>query len=148
MILPRIALISIALSAAIGSADADAQGVSPQQVPEGYVLQPEGVISGAQVMDVVITTVSTIGPYTAFLIKPREAAAKPEWFYIRNDNGVKGMERGSIIGLLLGAAETYMWQDAPSRVIIRYQTVGNRKEIVAASLGSRPPGDSAGARNN
>lgn len=134
----RIALAPIAFIGLLCSIPASAQVMSSQRVPEGYVLQPEGIIVRAQVLDVIITTVSDIGPYTAFLIAPPEPGAKPEWFYVRNDNGVKGMERGSIIGLLLGAAEAYQWQDASARVVIRYQTVGNRKEIVAASLASRP----------
>lgn len=127
---------------------ASAQVMGSQRVPDGYVLQPEGIIAGAMVLDVTITTVSDIGPYTAFLIRPAEAGAKAEWFFVRNDNGVKGMERGSIIGLLMGAAESVQWQDSPARVTIRYQTVGNRKEIVAASLGTRPYIEQAPARAN
>jgi hypothetical protein len=118
---------------------AGAQAPSQPAIPPGYVLATSGVLNHAQVLAVIIAPESKRGPHCAFFIKPSDAGAKPEWFWIRNDDNAKAMERGEAAGLLMGAAEAYVWgsgDEGPARYVnITYATVDGEKVITAASLG-------------
>lgn len=104
--------------------------------PAGPEMPSQGILNGAYVSDVVIRTQSESGPFTAFLIRPSGRGSTPEWFYIRNDNVAKALERGAMIGLLMGAAQANRWVvEGPARYVnIEYATVSGRKEITSASL--------------
>lgn len=130
--------VIVAAMIAMGSTALDAQMVSP---PSSSSTLPErGAILRAYVVDVVISTTDENGPYTAFSIRPPEQNAQPAWFFIRNDDVNKALERGAMIGLLIGAAQANRWgdPDAPARLVnIRYETVRGRKIITEAALGNR-----------
>jgi hypothetical protein len=95
----------------------------------------------AVVVDVLIKTKSKIGPYTAFAIRPAGTSTPAEWYYIRNDDVAKALERGAMIGLLMGAAQANRWvTDGPVRYVnIEYTTINGDRHIVSASLVERLP---------
>jgi hypothetical protein len=86
-------------------------------------------------------TRSSIGAYTAFLVRPVDRSNTRELFYVRNDDVSMAMERGAIVGLLMGAAQANRWvTEGPRRAVdIEYVTIDGRKEIVAAALGITLP---------
>jgi hypothetical protein len=116
-------------------------------VAEAQVFPPGGSSSAlasegamrAVVTDVAVKTKSKMGPYTAFFIRPAGANTKSEWYYIRNDDVAKALERGAMIGLLMGAAQANRWvEEGPVRYVnIEYVTINGDKHIVAASLVER-----------
>jgi hypothetical protein len=111
---------------------AQAQTFAPPAAP---VPTSDGEIKRAAVSAVVIRTKSDSGPFTAFYIAASQGG-NPEWFYVRNDDVAKSLERGAIIGLLMGAAQANSWvDDGPTRYVgIEYTTVNGRKEITSAWL--------------
>jgi hypothetical protein len=115
-----------------------AQASAPSAAPD-QPLPSSGVILRAHVADVRAVTASDLGAYTAFLIRPPDRGNQGWWFYIRNDDVMKSMERGAIIGLLMGAAEANAWTyDSPDHVVnIKYETIDGRRVITAASLYDR-----------
>jgi hypothetical protein len=132
----RTFLFALMLLAATSAAEA-------QVFPSGgssAAPAPEGVIR-AVVTDVLVKTRSKIGPFTAFLIRPAGQDTKLEWYYIRNDDVAKALERGAMIGLLMGAAQANRWvDDGPVRYVnIEYVTINGDKQIVSASLAERLP---------
>ncbi len=126
------------------SAMADSQIVVPPSgapaAAAASTLPVKGGILRAYVVDVVISTSDDSGPYTAFSIRPPEQNAQAAWFFIRNDDVTKSLERGAMIGLLIGAAEANRWSgpDSPSHLVnIRYETVRGRRIITDAALSNR-----------
>jgi hypothetical protein len=130
-------LLGIALICAAGAANA--QTFPPQTESAQPSLAAEGVLHDAVVVDVAVRTRSEFGPFTAFLIRPRGVTRGGEWFFIRNDDVAKALERGAMIGLLMGAAQGNAWTfpDRPYDVNIEYVTVDGRREITAASISTR-----------
>ena len=108
--------------------------VSP--APAEAPLPPSGVINGAWVTDVVIVTRSPTGPYTAFLIRTSWTGSD-HWFVVSSGDNAVAAERGAIIGLLMGAAETVRWHQSRAPVNISYITVNDQREIISASLFAR-----------
>lgn len=134
MIKPLLAL-ALVLSPIVTQAQ-----VSAPPAADTSTLPLSGAILKAYVVDVRVVTSSESGAYTAFLIKPPGETSRAWWFYVRNDDVAKSLERGAIIGLLMGAAEANRWSDAdwPQHLVnIRYETVGNRRIITEAALGDR-----------
>jgi hypothetical protein len=112
---------------------------APATVPTADDLPVSGEIDGAYVLDVVIMTKSDIGPFTRFLIQVSDDPTKQYWFYVRNDDNTKALVRGAIIGLLMGAAETYRFprERSHSYINFTYSTVKSHREIETASLESK-----------
>lgn len=125
----------------ISPSSIQAQMVSPPESSTATALPSDGTITGAIVGGVVIKTKSEIGPYTAFYIRPPGTGTKFELYYIRNDDVAKALERGAMVGLLMGAVQANLWVDeGPTRLVnIAYVTINGRKELTAASLGARLP---------
>jgi hypothetical protein len=118
---------------------------TPSAVPTADGLPTNGEIDDASVLDVVVMTKSDIGPFIRFLIQIPDPAktwydydpAKRYWFYVRNDDNAKALERGAIIGLLMGAAETHAWSSEQVGINFTYSTINGRREIETASLASK-----------
>lgn len=128
----------VAATIAVGATALDAQVTSPPTSPS--TLPGSGAILRATVIDVAISTTDESGPYTAFLIRPPEQNSQSAWFLIRNDDINKSLERGAMIGLLMGAAQANRWgdADAPPRLVnIRYETVRAHRIITGAALANR-----------
>jgi hypothetical protein len=105
-----------------------------------------GEIDGAQICDVVVMTKSDRGPFTRFLVALSKSGSptscyaddkKTYWFYVTNDDNTKALERGFVIGLLMGAAESRSWGDAGASVNFTYSTRNGRREVETASIQTR-----------
>jgi hypothetical protein len=137
----RAILLACAITLAAGPALSDAAQTAAT-VPKADDLPQTGELDGAYVIDVVIMIKSNIGPFTRFLIKPSQDSQRSYWFYVRNDDNTKALERGAIIGLLMGAVEAnrlsgYGTRRGSMTVNFTYSTVAGRQEIVTASLASK-----------
>lgn len=131
-----VAAILVAVST---SADAQSSSTAPATAA-APTLPMKGTILRALVLDVVISTSDESGSYTAFLIRPPDQNTAAFWFYVRNDDVTKALERGAMIGLLMGAAEANRWSssDGPSPVVnIKYETVRGKRIITDAALADR-----------
>lgn len=132
----RVAGVScLILACLIGRATAQ-PAAGAAVVPPGYVRATSGVLNHAKVLAVGIVTDRKTGPVTEFLIQPADQGAQAEWFYIRNNDASKAMERGEMSGLLMGVAEASLWGEVSQHVNIRYETVDGEKTITAASIGA------------
>lgn len=150
----HLAVVALALATG-GCADisdflpgsATAPYVPPPPLPqvEESPLPAEGEVV-VTVWGAAAKTKSTIGPYTAFLVSrtdepdPTHYNVKHRDFlvYVRSDDNVGALERGSIIGILMGAAETHVWNRQNVTVRIKYITTPIGIEAYAASIGDMP----------
>lgn len=145
LLLLILALVSVAANPA--RAQVTEPTPSAARVPRpASEIPPAGELD-VSVWAVVAKTKSTVGPYTAFLVAERREGLGFEpppnasfWVYVRSDDNVGALERGSLIGILLGAVETNRWTHRPVGVRIRYETTPVGKEVFAASIGGVPLG--------
>lgn len=133
-------IVATLLALAVSTAYAQVRPRPAQPAPPG--LGPSansGTLSNALVRAVIIRTESEIGPYTAFQITTTQPDAPRYWYFIRNDDNAKALERGAIIGLLMGALQTYRWSEDARTVNIHFVTINEMRVIDAASLGAAIP---------
>lgn len=126
--------------AVFASVSAQAQTSPKPAVIAPAPLPADGAILGAYVSDVIVSTSGESGPYTAIMIYPPGPNAQPERFYVRNDDVNKSMERGAMIGLLIGAAEANRWKDSetPDRLVnVRFETVSGVRILTQVALRNR-----------
>ena len=138
-------LLALMLVGFLSAASAQTPTAPAPPVPDTNELPLSGEIRGAHVIDVQVMTNSSEGPLTRFLIDIPDRA-NAVWFYVRSDDSVHAFERGGIVALLMGAAETYRATSFDFRqrnihdgttVNFAYVTVRGRPEIVAVSLYSK-----------
>jgi hypothetical protein len=137
----KLLLVSMLITLASGALGQTGVTSTPA-VPNADELPLSGEVDGAYVLDVQVMTASNVGPFTRFAITV-PGHSTPFWFYVRSDDNTRAAERGAIVGLLMGVAETYRitehgdWQHQESTVNFTYATVQGRREIITASLTSK-----------
>lgn len=144
----RAIIYSIALVVFGASAAAQPVPASPptSAIPAADELLQSGEIDGVYIDEVQIFSTSDRGPFTRFVITVPNHTGQYQ-FYVHNNDNTKAFERGGMVGLLMGVAETYRatyggeyvqrQEHENSKANILYTTVQGRREIVAVSLNNK-----------